>query len=750
MSKPCFEDEQGETIERFVDEEESEILRMTELEQRNVSIIHSAPDIHGASNFPEREQPRRKRKLTDKGKSYQIETLGRKRQNAYSTLSRQINKIRQSVETSVDSRALEFERDQIDKLKDAFNEAQRSFDDTLETAEDKQTSYHWFDVRDREFTEFRIKITERIQALERRSYRTGSIKSGHSGRSKRSAVSEVSRASSAHSLRLEAAAKTARLKTEMEFLERENEMRRFQLMKEIAIADAEENAIKGILDEESAKLGEREEWDIKPEPELKFNPHVPPFVPSLPALAQVPETKGSDENRETLKELVALQAKQTELSSLLIQQHKISHLPAKEPPVFAGDALEYTAFISAFDSIISINVSSNRDRLYFLEKYTRGKANEVIKGFLAVSSEEAYNEARKLLDQRFGNPVHVAEAYKARMRNWPQINDGDSSGLQDFSDFLVRCQEAVKIVGSLAELDSTQTLRQMTAKLPSYSGVKWCRHAHEAQTKSSVRVSFSDFVKFVKGEANLANDPLFSPDALKREKRKQSDKDQRSKPRKGGTASAGSFATNAASPTTTGFPAARCPLCEKSHSLEKCAELKRKTSDERRDFVSAKGLCFGCLRKGHLSRSCQSRLTCEEWSQSHPTVLHGAKPKRRNNKSFPGSSQTSNTNRPARSPATDLASETKTNESANANASVCGSTSQSDGVTTSMIVPVVLHHKARPVTEVTVTRSSMTAATPRLSRVLFLRILAYGALKSRLSSTRCMGGPKFQSKGLKA
>ena len=27
MSKPCFEDEQGETIKRFVDEEESEILK---------------------------------------------------------------------------------------------------------------------------------------------------------------------------------------------------------------------------------------------------------------------------------------------------------------------------------------------------------------------------------------------------------------------------------------------------------------------------------------------------------------------------------------------------------------------------------------------------------------------------------------------------------------------------------------------------------------------------------------------------
>ena len=49
---------------------------------------------------------------------------------------------------------------------------------------------------------------------------------------------------------------------------------------------------------------------------------------------------------ETLKELISLQAKQTELSSLLIQQKKV-HLPAKEPPVFSGNAFDYPAFTTA-------------------------------------------------------------------------------------------------------------------------------------------------------------------------------------------------------------------------------------------------------------------------------------------------------------------------------------------------------------------------------------------------------------------
>ena len=117
----------------------------------------------------------------------------------------------------------------------------------------------------------------------------------------------------------------------------------------------------------------------------------------------------------------------------------------------------------------------------------------------------------------FGNPVHVAEAYKSKLRNWSSIKNGDSAALRTFSDFLIRCQEAVKTVGSLNELDSSQTLTNISAKLLSYSGTKWCRQAYETRAKSG-SVTIKVFVKFVKEESDLANDPVFSPDARKRQK----------------------------------------------------------------------------------------------------------------------------------------------------------------------------------------------------------------------------------------
>ena len=68
----------------------------------------------------------------------------------------------------------------------------------------------------------------------------------------------------------------------------------------------------------------------------------------------------------------------------------------------------------------------------------------------------------------------MAEAYKSHVSSWPQIKDGDNAGFQAFSDFLFHCQEAVKISGSKGELDSSLIIIQVSAKLPSYSGGKWC------------------------------------------------------------------------------------------------------------------------------------------------------------------------------------------------------------------------------------------------------------------------------------
>ena len=91
----------------------------------------------------------------------------------------------------------------------------------------------------------------------------------------------------------------------------------------------------------------------------------------------------------------------------------------------------------------------------------------------------------------------------------------------------------MKSMKYMDELNSTETLIQVSAKLPSYSGVKWCRHAHDIRAKTKNAITFSDLVKFVKEEAALATDPIFSPNNLKRERNKELNREGSGTPFKG-------------------------------------------------------------------------------------------------------------------------------------------------------------------------------------------------------------------------
>ena len=682
--------------------------------------------------------------MTKKGLAYQLETKLSNRNSAFKILKQQMDKINvlhNLPKTTIEQ--LEEERFKLDNLKDKFNTTFKEHNDLMQSEKEKEDSYRRFDIRNREFIECRVRLCERMQSLERylsRAQSVRSVKSDHSMKSKASGKSKFSTSSTKHLsfALLYAASKAAKLQAEMEFLDQERELRRLHLEKEIAIASAEKVAIKRILDEERL-AGYKEssvkdvnpavkqelkpdvsDENIKQEGSFKANLYAPPFVPGSyltppfePRKADPAFTPQFQENgvNTTLQEIVSLQAKQAELSSLIINQQKISSLLVKEPPVFSGDYFEYPAFVTAFDSIICSNVPSKKDRLYFLDKYTRGKANNVVKGFLAMSSDSAYDKARKMLNQRFGNPVHVAEAYKSSLRNWPKINDGDSSGLQDFSDFLIRCEEAMKTMQSMGDLDSTETLRLVSSKLPSYSAVKWCRHAHERQTKSKKIITFSTFMNFVREEAELANDPIFSPDALKAERKKTGTQPKwgwknKSKKKDDSNLSANSLATSGTphpsdlAPSTKPFADQTdqaCPLCNGQHALVKCSKFLKNSVDERSEFIRSKALCFGCFKSGHMSSGCRNRSICKECGRRHHTLLHGVKPKSTESRPQPDrksqeTQRPSNKNEPLseKPPVSGSASSnliSVTHSSATESASV---------ITNCRIIQVLLFHKDNP------------------------------------------------------
>ncbi|KAL6470498.1 hypothetical protein MHYP_G00216170 [Metynnis hypsauchen] len=65
-----------------------------------------------------------------------------------------------------------------------------------------------------------------------------------------------------------------------------------------------------------------------------------------------------------------------------------------------------------------------------------------------------------------------------------------------------------------------------------------------------------------------------------------------------------------------------CLFCDGEHNLDSCTKLKGKSHNEKIDFLKSKGCCFGCLKQGHMSKSCRAKVSCQVCSLMHPTLLH--------------------------------------------------------------------------------------------------------------------------------
>ena len=128
----------------------------------------------------------------------------------------------------------------------------------------------------------------------------------------------------------------------------------------------------------------------------------------------------------------------------------------------------------------------------------------------------------------------------------------------------------MKTLKYMEGLNSEDTLRKVTSKLPCTVGIRWCCLANKMLRYEERLASFHDVVDFVKDEAALATDPVFSPDALKETRTNESASNSSSNVKntmwrnngKGEKKGATSFSTSATpqgQKSPSRFPS--CPVC---------------------------------------------------------------------------------------------------------------------------------------------------------------------------------------------
>ena len=227
----------------------------------------------------------------------------------------------------------------------------------------------------------------------------------------------------------------------------------------------------------------------------------------------------------------------------MTKRHAHEQLPLPEPETFNGDLFHYPTWKKSFDTIVERRTDSPSQRLYYLGRYTTGKAKEAIRGLLALDSEHAYHEARKILSDRFGSPFLVANAYRQKINEWPKIQPNDGTSLRKFSDFLLHCQSAMKEIKCLKALNDPEENQKMLRKLPRHLAERWTREVDrwlnkEEQvssdtsarpTRSAAYPPFSAFCEFLKKESRVACNPVTSLKTKEEGERKEESQGERSR-----------------------------------------------------------------------------------------------------------------------------------------------------------------------------------------------------------------------------
>ncbi|XP_070579278.1 uncharacterized protein [Ptychodera flava] len=116
---------------------------------------------------------------------------------------------------------------------------------------------------------------------------------------------------------------------------------------------------------------------------------------------------------------------------------------------FDSNIMEYRSFIDEFETKLVPTAEDDKDKLTLLRQSTEGTAHEIVKGYAGIDAIETYHGAMEELEERFGDPHKIANAYLRKVLDWPPIKPDNVASSVKFAIFLNRCTTATRCVDGL-------------------------------------------------------------------------------------------------------------------------------------------------------------------------------------------------------------------------------------------------------------------------------------------------------------
>ena len=312
--------------------------------------------------------------------------------------------------------------------------------------------------------------------------------------------------------------------------------------------------------------------------------------------------------RESVREIRVLASEQLRLlcspaaPAASSSSHSLSpevKLPKINIPSFGGDILQWESFWDIFSATVHDTDISIVTKFSYLKSSLEGEAAQAIQGLsLTVGN---YETAVHILKERYGRKERLIFTHINSLLSITVPSKCALSSLKTLNDTLKGHTRSLENLGINSAQYGVILTPLVLSRLPQDIRLEWSR---EAEGKESDLTFLLDFLKkeIVRRErSQVMKDSLSQPTGPPAEEKRN----------KLPTASA----LQASSSPRPKSAVSTCAVCEKGHATERCYKLTRVTIDERRSIVQTAGLCFRCLRSGHIARGCSS--TCAKCNGRH-------------------------------------------------------------------------------------------------------------------------------------
>lgn len=262
------------------------------------------------------------------------------------------------------------------------------------------------------------------------------------------------------------------------------------------------------------------------------------------------------------------------------------NLPKIDLPIFSGNIEEWFSFYSLFNSMIHENKQLEiASKFHYLRLSLKGEAADVIASFQITA--ENYEEAWKLLNDRYDDKRLIVNKHINEIFNIPNINRESEIGLRSILDTFLKHVRALKAIGRPTEKWDDLLIHLLALKIDNNTRKEW-----ENTLVKNTFPTILEFTTFLEKRCHVLS-----------------------------AIGSKSHATNK-SVSHVAQTHKVCPICQGSHLIYYCRSFLKKDPKVRFNLAKNMKLCIKCLRSGNHSFDNCSGQSCKKCNQNHNSLLH--------------------------------------------------------------------------------------------------------------------------------